>query len=130
LLSHQRLHATVDAGVSVSASEAFDVVTNATDGPCESVVHYPSDRMMEHHDSIVVILIALLSQADCSETRQSFQMTVDLIAKAESGDTWSVPVLHLLYLLRHMLHAEHLSHVLPALLRLQHNAQVCSNAYT
>ncbi|DBB03902.1 TPA: hypothetical protein ACH3X1_012988 [Trebouxia sp. C0004] len=62
-------------------------------------------------------------QADCSETRQSFQMTLDLIGKAESGDTWGAPALHLLYLLRHMLHAEHLSHMLPALLRLQHNAQ-------
>ena len=52
-------------------------------------------------------------------------MAVDLIGKAESGVAWSAPVLHLLYLLRHMLHAEHLSHVLPALLRLQHHIQVC-----
>ena len=57
-------------------------------------------------------------------------MSVDLIGKAESGDPWSAPVLHLLYLLKHMLHAGHLSHVLPALLRLQHNAQVCANGYT
>jgi len=28
-----------------------------------------------------------------------------------------------------MLHAGHLSHVLPALLRLQSNAQVCSDGY-
>ncbi|KAL0056139.1 hypothetical protein WJX82_008033 [Trebouxia sp. C0006] len=62
-------------------------------------------------------------QADCCETRQSFQMSLDLIGTAESGDTWSAPALHLLYLLRHMLHAGHLSHVLPALLRLQSNAQ-------
>ena len=68
----------------------------------------------------------MLLQADCAETRQSFQMSVDLIGTAESGDTWSAPLLHLLYLLRHMLHAGHFGHVLPALLRLQHNAQVCS----
>ncbi len=71
----------------------------------------------------------MLLQADCSETRQSFQMSLDLIGTAESGDTWSAPALHLLYLLRHMLHAGHLSHVLPALLRLQSNAQVCSDGY-
>ena len=68
----------------------------------------------------------MLLQADCAETRQSFQMSVDLIGTAESGDTWSAPALHLLYLLRHMLHAGHFSHVLSALLRVQHNAQVCS----
>ncbi len=56
-------------------------------------------------------------------------MSLDLIGTAESGDTWSAPALHLLYLLRHMLHAGHLSHVLPALLRLQSNAQVCSDGY-
>lgn len=67
----------------------------------------------------------MLSQADCTETRQSFQMTIELIGKVESGDTWSAPALHLLYLLRHMLHAGHLSRVLPALLRLQHDSKVC-----
>lgn len=54
-------------------------------------------------------------------------MSVNLIGAAESDDTWSAGALHLLYLLRHMLHAGHLSQVLPALLQLQHNAQVCSN---
>ncbi|DBA67335.1 TPA: hypothetical protein ACH3X2_001632 [Trebouxia sp. C0005] len=65
----------------------------------------------------------IAEQADCTETRQSFQMTIELIGKVESGDTWSAPALHLLYLLRHMLHAGHLSRVLPALLRLQHDSK-------
>ena len=67
----------------------------------------------------------MLAQDDSQQASQSFQIAADLVAKADSTDTWAAPALHVLFLLKDKLDAGRLADLLPALLRLQHTDQVC-----
>ncbi len=64
-------------------------------------------------------------QADAPEASQSFHIAADLVTKADCGDAWAAPALQTLHLLRSMLDAKHQAALLPALLQLQHDDQVC-----
>ena len=58
------------------------------------------------------------------ETKDSFTIAAGKAGKADKGDAWAAPALQTLYALRHMMTADHLSKLLPALLRLQGDIQV------